>query len=71
LSYNITKSKLSIGAFDFYFSLNELNGAITKINNIEVESGIKPSLNATIVVKMKRLVLYGQNEKYIEFTLWE
>ena len=54
-----------------YFALKEINGGVAKINGEEAEKGIKPNLTSKNVLTIKRMVLYGQNEKIIEFTIWE
>ena len=71
LSYNTTKDKFNIMAFDFYFILKDINGATTQINNTLIKSGKTPNLDAKNIITIKRLVLYGQNEKILEFTLWK
>jgi len=71
LEYNTTKEKLKIMPYEFYFALKEINGGVAKINGEEAEKGIKPNLTSKNVLTIKRMVLYGQNEKIIEFTIWE
>lgn len=71
LDYSIIKEKFNIENFDFYFALKELNGALAEIDESPIEAGLKPELNATNVVTIKRIVLYGGNEKQVEVTLWK
>jgi hypothetical protein len=71
LDYNLTKEKFNVETFDFYFALKELNGALVEIDDDNIEKGLSAGLNATNVVTIKRIVLYGGNEKRVEFTLWK
>ena len=71
LDYNLTKEKFNVENLDFYFALRELNGNLVEINEEDVKKGLNPGLNATNVVTIKRIVLYGGEEKHAEFTLWK
>ena len=71
LNYNTTRDKFNIRSFDFYFILKELNSASTSINGTIIKSGKFPNSAAKNIITIKRLVLYGQNEKVMEFTLWK
>lgn len=72
LDEDVIKNKLNIESFNFYFSLKDPNGALYDISDGDFsEVGSKPSLEAKKIVTIKRIVTYGGQEAFMEFSIWE
>jgi len=70
IGYDQAKDYLNIKAFDFYFRVVDLNGALIKAQGNTVELG-NQSIGAGSIIKIRRFALYGQQKVILEFSIWE
>ena len=68
-NYECNKELLGVGKYDFYFTLEDLNGTIISVDNIKVIAGRYP-IDETNQLTNTRPSIFNNNIVQLKLTLW-
>jgi hypothetical protein len=68
-NYNCSKSLLGVGKYDFYITIQDLNGTLISIDNITVIAGRYP-VDETDKITIMRPSILNNSIVLLKLTLW-
>ncbi len=70
MNYPSLKTSLGVSAYGFYFKVTDLFGNILSYSGNNLDAGLKPTSNASMIVNSKRLAIWNNNIVSVDVVLW-